>query len=200
MKKITTYKNSPVLGFVLRIELQDVRQEIWRRLVVPANTSLEKLHLMIQISMGWQDSHMHQYHYNHQCYLQSTPFDDDEEQNGTLKEADYSLDDFFTEIPCGFIYEYDFGDSWCHRITFENVILASTADKTLFLPHAYLLDGKNACPPEDCGGAPGFEHLLEVINDPTHEEYEEMIDWLGKKYHPEKWNSKAANKKLAALA
>ncbi|WP_157025544.1 IS1096 element passenger TnpR family protein [Paraburkholderia heleia] len=35
---------------------------------------------------------------------------------------------------------------------------------------AKLLDGQNACPPEDVGGVPGYADLLEAITDPTHEE------------------------------
>jgi Plasmid pRiA4b ORF-3-like protein len=43
----------------------------------------------------------------------------------------------------------------------------------------YRAQKPSACPPEDCGGVWGYEHLREVLADPADEEHEEMLQWLG---------------------
>lgn len=77
-------------------------------------------------------------------------------------------------------YEYDFGDSWIHRVTLER---ESTADPDLTYPRC--LAGARACPPEDCGGPPGYEELLRVLRNPTLDEYQDMLDWLGRPFDSE---------------
>lgn len=71
------------------------------------------------------------------------------------------------------MYLYDFGDSWQHDILLEGILLAQTKDK-----YPKCIDGAGACPPEDCGGIPGYRHLLEVINDPQHEDHAYLSAWL----------------------
>ena len=73
-----------------------------------------------------------------------------------------------------FVYTYDFGDSWEHLITVEQV---QTASAGLHYPHC--TDGAGACPPEDCGGAPGYSDLKVALADPAHEEHHAMLEWLG---------------------
>lgn len=45
------------------------------------------------------------------------------------------------------------------------------------LKFAVCLDGANASPPEDCGGLGGYEDLLRVVADPSHEEHDHMLGW-----------------------
>lgn len=95
-------------------------------------------------------------------------------------------------------YEYDFGDSWEHDIVLEKLV---ESDLNIKLP--ICIEGENACPPEDCGGVGGYESLLEIVNDPKHEDYQEMRDWLGisgkKKYDPTKFDLEKVNKQLRKL-
>nr|WP_084825509.1 plasmid pRiA4b ORF-3 family protein [Sphingobacterium sp. IITKGP-BTPF85] len=79
-----------------------------------------------------------------------------------------------------YTYIYDFGDEWTHQITIEEVIDKHTI-------WSELVDGKGACPPEDCGGTWGYENVKVVMNDPNHEEYNEIRTWLGIN-EDEKWN------------
>lgn len=82
-------------------------------------------------------------------------------------------------------YEYDFGDGWEHEIVLEDVV-----DRVEGQPYPKCLTGARACPPEDCGGIWGYEQLLETISDPSHEEYDSTLQWLGGSYDPEAFNAK----------
>jgi hypothetical protein len=95
-------------------------------------------------------------------------------------ERKYKLSDLLREEKDSLIYEYDFGDSWRHKITLEK-ILSFEASSSL----VRCVKGKRACPPEDCGGVWGYENLIEIINNPSHSEHEEMLDWLEGEFDPE---------------
>ena len=89
------------------------------------------------------------------------------------------------------IYTYDFGDTWEHSIVLEKLL---PANPNMIYP--ICTDGRLACPPEDCGGIPGFYHLLDVLRDPTHEEHQELRDWVGGDYDPEVFSIEAVNRIL----
>ncbi len=78
-----------------------------------------------------------------------------------------------------FIYTYDFGDDWRHIILVEAV---ADADPALTYPR--FVAGANRAPPEDVGGAPGFEHFLEVMADPAHPEHNDHSTWYGHRFNP----------------
>ena len=88
-------------------------------------------------------------------------------------------------------YEYDFGDSWEHQILVEKIQPPHPGAQ-----YPVCLAGKRACPPEDCGGICGYGELLEVIRDPTHEEYESMMEWLGGSFDPEEFDIARVNRWL----
>ena len=92
------------------------------------------------------------------------------------------------------IYTYDFGDSWEHSIVLEKRLPAAP-------PIAYpmCMAGQLACPPEDCGGIGGFYDLLDALRDPTHEQHEELQDWVSGDYDPEAFSTEAVNRVLTRL-
>jgi hypothetical protein len=61
------------------------------------------------------------------------------------------------------------------------------------------LAGERACPPEDCGGFPGYQNLCEVLGDPEHEDYEDMLDWMGEDLNTESFDLVETNKLLQRL-
>jgi hypothetical protein len=77
------------------------------------------------------------------------------------------------------LYTYDFGDNWEHAIVLEKQ-LPLLPD----MSHPICIDGQLACPPDDCGGIPGFYDLVEAITDPNHEQHKELRDWLGYDFDP----------------
>src|SRR5437667_12094337 len=70
-------------------------------------------------------------------------------------------------------YIYDLGDSWEHTLSVEKILPAE-----LDVPYPLCIEGKLAAPPEDCGGIPGFYHMLEALADPNHEDHEHMRDCI----------------------
>jgi yecA family protein len=165
-------QTSPVPVYQLKVALQGAKPPIWRRIQVPGNFTLEQLHEVIQLCMGWTDSHLHQFLIDRTCYC--LPDEDDLWQTSRPKnEAKYTLHSLAKKIQPQFQYIYDFGDDWMHQITVEKV-LALHEGASLPL----LITGRRACPPEDIGGIYGYMHLIEVLGNPDHEEYKEMADRL----------------------
>ena len=166
----------------LRITLQDVDPIVWRRVLVPGGVRLAKLHDMLQAAMGWTDSHLHLFRIGDATYgsqLDDYPDDELDEKSvtviGVLRNSRR------------FVYDYDFGDGWEHEVVIEDITTAP-----LGLKFAVCLDGQNACPPEDCGGPPGYEDLRRVLADPD-DEYEHMVRWVGGPFNPEAFSVAEAN-------
>jgi hypothetical protein len=173
--------------FQLKISLNDIKPPIWRRFVVASDIKLYDLHKIIQTIMGWTNSHLNQFIINNDYY--SIP--DDESFCKVIDYRKVKLNTLIDSPKSKFSYEYDFGDGWEHTIILEKVLPRM---KNTFYPICF--DGKRNCPPEDCGGSGGYEDLLEIISNPKHEEYEEMIEWLGDGFNPEEFDISTINELL----
>lgn len=177
----------------LKVSLEGIEPTIWRRLQVPGDANLGWLHAVIQVAMGWTNSHMHQFIVGKRLY--SDPHLELDDDLSVLDENTTTIIEVAPRAKTAFVYEYDFGDSWEHRITVEKILnWDSTAAGV-----AQCLDGARACPPDNCGGVWGYANLLEVIMDPKHEEYEDMMEWLGGKFDPEAFDRDRINKYLRKL-
>ena len=107
-------------------------------------------------------------------------------------ETKYKLSQLLKKEKDSLIYEYDFGDSWEHKILLEKIL---PDDGKTVLP--VCIKGKRACPPEDCGGIWGYEELLGTISDPKHPDYEDMLEWLGGEFDPDEFDLEELNGDLA---
>lgn len=182
-------KGNPTI-YRVKIALRHVAPPIWRRIEVPADTKLGKFHRILQAAMGWTDAHLHAYRVGGVTYGVPDP---DSPDDKTVNERNVRLDRIAGEGD-KLIYEYDFGDGWEHELKIEKVLPAESA-----VHYPRCTEGRRACPPEDCGGSPGYEHLLEVLRDPKHEEHEEMHEWIGGDFDPEAFDLDAANRALWRL-
>jgi hypothetical protein len=172
----------------LRITLADIEPAIWR-LVDMGDCSLGELHDVIQIAMGWQNCHMHQFLLNGKYYGQVTSGDFDLEVED---EDGIRLSQIFTgRKKPRIVYEYDFGDSWRHEITLEK-----TLEPEIKVKYPRCLEGERACPPEDCGGPWGYADFLVAIGDPKHPDHRDMQEWIGGRFDPEKFLVVEVNKEL----
>lgn len=189
-------KPKPAKTYQLKIELEGISPPIWRRLQVPGDATLGWLHAVIQIAMGWTNSHLHQFIAGDRIFsdprFEMNEFD---EHPPVLDEHKALLMDIAPNIRSVFRYVYDFGDSWEHIIRVE----AADVRKPSMGDVAKCLDGARACPPEDCGGPPGYADMLEIILDPKHDEYESTLEWLGGGFDPEAFSTEKINKYLPKL-
>lgn len=162
--------------YQLKVTLQDISPLIWRRLLVASTVSLEDIHIILQIVMGWTDSHMHEFAKGSDRY----GIPDEYFPSDIHDEAKYRLDQVLQEEKEKLIYTYDFGDSWEHEVILEKILPFET---DTVLP--VCLQGNRACPPEDIGGIVGYEMFLEAISDPSHPEHENMLEWIEDDFDPE---------------
>lgn len=175
--------------YQIKVTLKHSRPPIWRRLQVPADTKLGKLHDILQAAMGWTDSHLHAFRVGDTSYGVPDPdFPDD-----MKSERSARLDRIAGERGT-LIYEYDFGDGWEHELKIEKILPAEKGKR-----YPLCLAGSRACPPEDCGGVFGYARLLEVLTDPKHEEHEETLEWLGEDFDPEAFDLNEVNQGLKVL-
>ena len=180
---------APKAIYQIKVMLNDCKPPIWRRVLVEDTTTLSKLHTILQTVMGWTNSHLHQFFINDELYGEP---DDEDGYNEDLKnEKRFHLNRFVERKGFKFFYEYDFGDSWEHTILVEAIL---PVEKGAFYPRC--IEGKRACPPEDVGGVRGYEDFRKVIANPKDPEYEEMLEWLGVKFDPERFNLERVNEAL----
>jgi hypothetical protein len=173
----------------LRISLKDHTPTIWRRLVVPGEIKLSKLHSIFQAAMGWEDYHLHLFRIGDHTY--GEPDDEFADEEFDDIDEDTVLFSEVVTAPMRFSYQYDFGDNWEHEVVIE------TSERVpLVLKFAACIDGQRACPPEDCGGTRGFADLVTAIADPTDEEHAEYVDWIGRPFDPEAFSVAATNAAL----
>jgi hypothetical protein len=187
--------------YLLKITLNDIKPEIWRSFVVPGLISLDRLHEVIQIVMGWLDYHLYQFEISGKKYVERP----DSKDEG-LVAGKYRLKDLIKAKGRSFQYIYDFGDWWEHKITIEdnNYVPIEDAVSSFFgKPPIECLSGARACPPEDVGGVLGYYDFCEAINSPKHEEHQSMKEWVsgfypgGKEYDSNFFDLEAVKHELA---
>ena len=157
--------------YQLKVSLRGTRPPIWRRLEVASDLTLGDLHEVLQIAMGWADSHLHAF------VADGVEYGPPDPERGTQvrDESRVRLTRVLRAPKDRMVYEYDFGDGWEHVVVLEKVLpydLVRHRDPRV-------TGGRRACPPEDCGGVFGFYRMLHVLGDPQHPEHEEMREWVG---------------------
>ena len=170
--------------YQFRVSLKGAKPPIWRRIQVPGTYTFWNLHSAIQDAMGWEDYHMHAFEIFDPSVgavvVIGGPSLSLEESGRILSGDEIAIADYFSPENNEAKYEYDFGDSWMHKVKLDKIL---PREENLEYPRC--IAGKRACPPEDCGGVWGYIDLLEIISDPQHEEHQEMLEWVGEDFDPE---------------
>ena len=182
--------------YCFKIALQGTEPPVWRRLLVPGNATLSWFHAVIQVAMGWTNSHLHHFLIGKARYVD--PRYDEDMGFGEEPDCDETKTTLAEVVPskgAHFVYEYDFGDSWQHKIVVEKILSGGGIDVT----HAECVDGARACPPEDCGGVWGYANLLKILKDKKHPEHRTMKEWLGRPLDPEFFDREHTNRWLRKL-
>ena len=165
--------------YQIQISLNGSTPKIWRRIQLKSDTLLPDLHDIIQITMGWRNSHLHQFIKNKEFYGDPSL----DEDFDTVDYRKIKLSAMLKKDKDSMKYEYDFGDGWIHTILLEKIL---PVDPNTMYP--ICLVRKMHCPPEDCGGVWGYSDLLKIIKDPKHEEYEDYIEWLWDDFDPKEFD------------
>lgn len=177
---------APILR--LRVDLRYASPPIWRRLEVAGDIPLRALHHVVQVAFDWDDSHLYVFETDFGDFGGSGSPDIRSDKNVTLEQV-------AREPGQTLIYRYDFGDDWQHVIAIEK---SMPADPSATYPRC--TGGRRAAPPEDSGGIGGYEHTVEVLADPDHEEHDDHLDWLGldraDEFDPAAFDMSAINKVL----
>jgi hypothetical protein len=171
--------------YQLKIRLLEISPMIWRRILISELATLAQLHYIIQIVMGWENYHLHSFHIHGCTYDEGDgPTPGSSEHTTRLVHLDLRP----TET---FYYRYDFGDWWEHEIRVENI---TSADPKKSYP--ICIGGRRACPPEDCGGPWGYMELLHILMDPLYPKDQELLEWVGPNFDPERFHRRPINKQL----
>ena len=173
----------------VRVSLLDIEPPIWRRIELSGQTTLRQFHRILQIVMGWENSHLHEFLVGLQRYGVPDPTYD--EPGDVVPEGKVRLSEVLPTPGAQIRYQYDFGDCWQHAVELESVIEAVEG-----IEYPRLVDGARSCPPEDSGGVSGYVDLLDILTDPQHEEFEHMRAWAGDKFNAEVFSMKAINLRL----
>lgn len=177
------------LCYQLKVTLEEIQPPVWRRLLVPSDIRLHRLHDVLQAAFAWKDCHLHCFQSDGAEY--GLPDPDGDWDTRYLDEKKYRLCDLAGGPDQGFHYQYDFGDDWLHEVLVEKVLPMDPSQRC-----PACTGGARACPPEDVGGPSGYQEFLEAILDPAHEEHESWLEWIGGSFDPEAFDVKEANARV----
>jgi hypothetical protein len=174
----------------VRITLADVADPpVWRRVLIPSAYPLDRVHSVIQATMGWQNYHLHAFRIGDQSYAAPDPDD----EMGYLDETKFRFGDLVAGVD-RIDYDYDFGDGWDHALVIEARAVAQDG-----AAYPACVAGEGACPPEDCGGSPGFAEFKAVLAGPPGTERDALLEWAGGDYDPGRFDLSAANAAVSAV-
>jgi len=164
------------MTYRVRVDLEHAKPPIWRRLELASDLRLDEVHLVLQVAFTWEGHHLHEFsafgrRWDHASRTYGADVDMDLGRS-TVPERKASLRDVLRQVGDSLYYWYDFGDDWNHVIDLEEV-----TERGPNAPRARVVGGRRAAPPDDCGGIPGYERLLAVLDDPTDPEHAELSEW-----------------------
>ena len=174
----------------LKVTLTETTPPIWRRLQVASTINLRRLHDVLQVAMGWTQSHLYEFAVDGVAYGEPSLEDDLPTRSAKATQ----LRRIAPAAGATLRYVYDFGDNWQHQIVVEQVLLPEPG-----VPYPRCIGGRRAGPPEDVGGIGGYADFLVAIADPTHPDHDQMVTWSGGNFDPTDCDLAAINAQLAHL-
>jgi hypothetical protein len=177
------------MQLLLRVTMREITPPIWRLLRVPDGFTLHQLHRVLQIAFSRLDYHLYAFE------LGSRRFEAPDAESEAEDATGIRLGELDLKPGSRFAYLYDFGDGWEHDVAVEALLPMPSENGPDWSPR--LLSGQRAAPPEDAGGAPGYERVVAALRDPAHPEHEEIRRWAGDAYDPEKFDAWSVDHALA---
>lgn len=136
--------------------------------------------------MGWLDSHLHQFEvidrrWKREAYI-GIPDDEFESGRETIPGWKTPISSYLNSTNPKVDYVYDFGDDWEHAVVLEKTLPTDGGS------YPRCVGGRRRCPPEDCGGPPGYEEFLRIISDPTDTQHKDLTEWIGGRFDPNEFD------------
>ena len=177
--------------FQIKVTLMGIIPLIWRR-IQTKDCTLVELHDLLQVTMGWEFEHLYRFIIGGVKYADLEMASQEDVQDA----CDTNLSEI---LPAQnrrprFDYEYDFGDQWMHQLVVEERF---PPEQGVMYP--ICVAGQRACPPEDCGGPWGYPGFVEAISNPAHRRHEELLEWVGGEFDPERFDLESVNKELRRM-
>jgi hypothetical protein len=200
---MATERFFPFSVYYLRVTLEDSKPAIWRDILVPNDLTLEGLHYVIQIVMGWGNCHLHQFIAENVLYTNGSLRNTDDEyglldaeelERQDRNEKQYTVAHLLSKENDDIIYEYDLGDSWTHQVKLKKIL---PVDANAHQPRC--IKGEKACPPEDCGGIWGYTDMLDTLRTTENSENTQLLTWFGEDFNPDHFDIEAVNRTLRHL-
>ena len=170
--------------YQLKVTLRDSHPAVWRRIQVADTILLPHLHGILQLAMGWTNSHLHLFQAGKKSYAEPSPDD----FYPVIDYRSVRLHQIAPAVNDCFVYIYDYGDSWEHDVVVEEIL---QAEKDTRYPRC--LDGQRACPPEDVGGVWGYADFVKALRNPRNPEHAEMLAWVGGAFDPDTFDLRGVN-------
>ena len=176
----------------LKVTLDDVEPKVLRRIEVPVDIKLDRLHLTLQAALGWTNSHLFEIRARDTGWGLPSP----DWPDGPLDARKAKLIDVLEDVGTKTLrYLYDFGDGWEHTIKIERM---TNPEPDVAYPR--LIEAAGRCPPEDVGGPWGYGEIIEALEDPGHERHAKIREWLGDDFDPHAFDAQPLKAEVAALA
>jgi hypothetical protein len=183
------------------IRLREIEPPIWRLIEIPQRASFWDLHVAIQDAMGWLDYHLHEFslELSRAGRVLRIGIPDEETGMDVLPGWEEPIALYFRAPGDRALYWYDFGDDWRHDVT-----LVAIEARVKGKRYPCCIAGQRACPPEDCGGPPGYFEVIHTLASPDDPEHDELRAWLadyrggGRPYDPEAFDPAAVRFSSAA--
>lgn len=193
-----TTGEKPLL-YTLEVRLPGAPLPIKRTLKIPSNMNLGYVQEVLTLAMGWEGYHLKEIRHGNFTYFVRLAGGQDPEPIEGFPQRDsfkYTLGDLLKEEWDSFIFVYDLGDSWKHRVTLTDIAPCKEEDAKEDAVATYLVSGENACPPEDVGGVEGYADALQSFNDPEDDEHESIRQWMGEDFDPHFFDIRGARRRV----
>jgi hypothetical protein len=174
--------------YELKVTLDGSVPAIWRRIRVTGDTTLARLHLILQASMGWGELHRHQF------IVRGRRYGRPDAEGEVLDERRVRLGELVTRAGSRLTYEYDFDDGWMHEVLVEKVL---PQEEGVEAP--LCLAGERSCPPEDVGGIYGYYDLLDALQNGRSAGHRPAMEWVGGRWDPDAFDLETVNRRLSRI-
>ena len=182
---------------ILKLNIELEYTGVWREIFIESDRTFHELHKVLQTIFEWENYHLREFAVSRKKSIGPDNREEIIPGRSRLDEKDIKLSEFLKSAGDSIDYMYDFGDGWKHRIEVKDILTNDEIEEYDELPA--VIDGEKKAPPEDCGGPPGYERVLEAYNNPEDVEHEELLDWLDDDFDPEEFDIESMNEALKNL-